>query len=87
MIIQPRFAMPLALAIALAGCGSRATSTAHDASGLRTIEAGTGSLPFVLIHGYGASAEEWIPFTHTIAAQVTKEISTYAGSPNTSRTS
>jgi phospholipase/carboxylesterase len=39
---------------------------ARDASGLRTIEAGSGQLPFVLIHGYGSSAEEWIPFTHTI---------------------
>ncbi len=38
----------------------------HERSGLRTREAGTGALPFVLIHGYGSSAAEWIPFTHTI---------------------
>jgi phospholipase/carboxylesterase len=60
-------ALALALAIAIAGCGPRTSAISHDASGLRTIEAGTGPLPFVLIHGYGSSAEEWIPFTHTIA--------------------
>jgi len=52
--------------LALTGCRPASTSAAHARSGLRTIEAGTGTLPFVLIHGYGSSAEEWIPFTDTI---------------------
>jgi len=55
-----------AIALALTGCRPASTSVAHARSGLRTIEAGTGTLPFVLIHGYGSSAEEWIPFTDTI---------------------
>ncbi|MEO5821887.1 MAG: alpha/beta fold hydrolase [Vicinamibacteraceae bacterium] len=53
--------------MALGGCRSTPPSGAQGATGLRTIEAGTGQLPFVLIHGYGSSAEEWMPFTHTIA--------------------
>jgi phospholipase/carboxylesterase len=61
-------AIPLALAtgLVIGGCRPISTSTANDGSGLRTIEAGTGPLPFVLIHGYGSSAAEWIPFTYTI---------------------
>jgi phospholipase/carboxylesterase len=56
-----------ALAIAAAtACGPRAQIVESGASRLRTIEAGDGTLPFVLIHGYGSSAEEWLPFTHTI---------------------
>ncbi len=51
---------------ALASCRPAPASSAHAGSALRTIEAGTGSLPFVLIHGYGSSADEWLPFTHTI---------------------
>jgi phospholipase/carboxylesterase len=35
-------------------------------SGLRTLEVGSGSRAFILLHGYGASPEEWIPFTETI---------------------
>jgi phospholipase/carboxylesterase len=58
--------LAILLALAIAGCRPISTSTGHDGSGLRTIEAGTGSLPFVLIHGYGSSAAEWIPFTYTI---------------------
>jgi phospholipase/carboxylesterase len=56
----------LATVFAIGGCQAASTSIAHDGSGLRTIEAGTGTLPFVLIHGYGSSATEWIPFTYTI---------------------
>lgn len=60
-------ASALALAVAVAACGPTPASVTHGGSGLRTIEAGTGQLPFVLIHGYGSSAREWVPFTHTIA--------------------
>lgn len=73
MIVLRRVARPLALAtlvgfaIAPAACGPGPTPAVYQASGLRAIEAGTGQLPFVLIHGYGSSAREWIPFTHTIA--------------------
>jgi phospholipase/carboxylesterase len=56
----------LATVLAIGGCRPTSTSIPHDGSGLRTIEAGAGALPFVLIHGYGSSAEEWIPFTYTI---------------------
>jgi phospholipase/carboxylesterase len=56
----------LASALTAAACRAAPTSTAHPASGLRTLDAGTGSLPFVLIHGYGSSADEWLPFTDTI---------------------
>jgi len=61
-----RVAMPLLLAIALAGCGSPPASVTHASSGLHAIEAGSGQLPFVVLHGYGSSAGEWLPFTHTI---------------------
>ena len=54
------------IAVAVVACRPASTSIAHARSGLRTIESGTGTLPFVLIHGYGSSAEEWIPFTYTI---------------------
>ena len=60
------FAVALATGLVIGGCRPTSTSIPHDGSGLRTIEAGTGALPFVLIHGYGSSAEEWIPFTYTI---------------------
>jgi phospholipase/carboxylesterase len=49
-----------------AGCQPAPTSVTPTGSGLRTIEAGTGQLPFVLLHGYGSSPAEWIPFTYTI---------------------
>jgi phospholipase/carboxylesterase len=76
VIAVGRFAAPvagaLALALALApslavgACGAAPRSSTHLGSGLRTIEVGTGQLPFVLIHGYGSSAREWVPFTYTI---------------------
>jgi phospholipase/carboxylesterase len=63
-----RFAVPVVSALVVAaGCAPGTASVTHFGSGLRTIEAGSGQLPFVLIHGYGSSAEEWIPFTYTIA--------------------
>jgi phospholipase/carboxylesterase len=42
------------------------TSATYVRSGLRAIEAGTGQLPFLLLHGYGSSAAAWMPFTFTI---------------------
>jgi phospholipase/carboxylesterase len=59
-------AIGAALAITAAACGPQAQIVESGASQLRTIEAGEGPLPFVLIHGYGSSAEEWLPFTRTI---------------------
>lgn len=53
-------------AAAMPGCRSAPASGTHTRAGLRTLEAGTGELPFVLLHGYGSSADEWIPFTATI---------------------
>jgi phospholipase/carboxylesterase len=38
----------------------------HQGSRLRTWEVGTGAGPFVLIHGYGSTPQEWLPFTATI---------------------
>jgi phospholipase/carboxylesterase len=62
-----RAGLGLGLVAALAaGCGPRGDEIARPGSGLRTIEAGSGPLPFVLIHGFGASAEGWMPFTATI---------------------
>ena len=49
-----------------AGCGPLATEREATGSGLRTFESGTGSLPVVLLHGYGATPREWLPFTFTI---------------------
>jgi phospholipase/carboxylesterase len=55
-----------AAATAVPGCGRQARTVDSPASQLRTIEVGDGRLPFVLIHGYGSSAEEWLPFTYTM---------------------
>jgi phospholipase/carboxylesterase len=60
-------AVALALGLPLGGCGAAPRTSTHAGSGLRTIEVGSGPLPFVLLHGYGSSAREWIPFTYTIA--------------------
>ena len=59
-------ALALAAALAFGGCLPTSTSPGHDGPGLRTIETGGGALPFVLIHGYGSTPAEWIPFTYTI---------------------
>ena len=60
------FAVALATVLAIAAAARGPRRSRMTDSGLRTIEAGSGTLPFVLIHGYGSSAEEWIPFTYTI---------------------
>jgi len=39
---------------------------ANPKSGIRTWEIGTGPLPFLLLHGYGSSPRDWLPFTATI---------------------
>jgi phospholipase/carboxylesterase len=71
-VIAPRRFRAVALAVslaslfAIAACRPAPMSAVHPASGLRTIESGDGALPFVLIHGYGSSPEEWVPFTYTI---------------------
>ena len=56
-----------AIGLAITACGPAPSTVTRAGSGLRTIEAGAGQLPFLLIHGYGSSADEWLPFTHTIA--------------------
>jgi phospholipase/carboxylesterase len=33
---------------------------------IRVIEVGDGRWPLILLHGYGSSAREWLPFTQTI---------------------
>jgi phospholipase/carboxylesterase len=38
----------------------------NPASGLRTLEVGSGAKPFVLLHGYGSRPENWLPFASTI---------------------
>ncbi len=38
----------------------------NPASQLRTWEVGSGRRPLVLLHGYGSSPAEWLPFTATI---------------------
>jgi phospholipase/carboxylesterase len=48
------------------GCAPRPTGQEATGSGLRTFEEGTGSLPAVLLHGYGSTPREWLPFTRTI---------------------
>jgi phospholipase/carboxylesterase len=55
-----RDAPPLKSGSALAGF------VGNPKSGLRTLEVGSGSRAFILLHGYGASANEWVPFTQRI---------------------
>jgi phospholipase/carboxylesterase len=45
---------------------SPATVIQNPSSRLRTWEVGAGRAPLVLLHGYGSSAEQWLPFTQTI---------------------
>jgi phospholipase/carboxylesterase len=64
--------MPAVVVVAsLAGsaCGWAAGPQAtvhHAASGLDAYHVGTGRAPIVLLHGYGARPEEWLPFADTI---------------------
>jgi phospholipase/carboxylesterase len=55
----------LFLAAALLPANSADLRTNHE-SGLRTLEVGTGPAPFVLLHGYGSTPQEWLAFTRTI---------------------
>jgi phospholipase/carboxylesterase len=62
-------ALALAGALATAALGLRpasATLVRNATSKLDTWEVGTGPLPLILMHGYGASPQEWLPFSHTI---------------------
>jgi phospholipase/carboxylesterase len=52
--------------VVAAACRPAPKAVTHSRSGLRTVEAGTGRLPFLLLHGYGSTPAEWIPFTYTI---------------------
>jgi phospholipase/carboxylesterase len=54
------------LVVLATGCLRPGGEAAPTGSGLRTFESGTGSLPVVLVHGYGATPREWLPFTFTI---------------------
>jgi phospholipase/carboxylesterase len=37
-------------------------------SGVRTVEVGTGNIPLVLLHGYGSSPHDWLPYAAAIHA-------------------
>jgi phospholipase/carboxylesterase len=52
------------MAIAIAQPGVSTIDNA--ASGLRTLEVGSGAKSFVLLHGYGSRPENWLPFASTI---------------------
>jgi phospholipase/carboxylesterase len=56
---------PLLLAAALLPAIAPDLQTNH-ASGLRTLEVGTGRSLLVLLHGYGSTPQEWVPFSRTI---------------------
>lgn len=51
-------------AIAWADTDPRLVTNAK--SGLRTWEVGSGSNPFLLLHGYSSSPRDWLPFTATV---------------------
>jgi hypothetical protein len=55
-----RDAAPLESGSALAGFVS------NPQSGLPTLEVGSGSRAFILLHGYGGSPNEWVPFAERI---------------------
>jgi phospholipase/carboxylesterase len=46
--------------------GGAAVVVPNPASGLRTWEVGTGERPLVLLHGYSATPQDWLPFAETI---------------------
>jgi phospholipase/carboxylesterase len=62
--------MALAGALAIAALGLRPASATlvrnNPSSKLDTWEVGPGPLPLILLHGYAASPQEWLPFSHTI---------------------
>jgi phospholipase/carboxylesterase len=41
----------------------------YPQSGIRTLQAGSGHDPFVLLHGYSSKPQDWVPFTKTIQLQ------------------
>jgi phospholipase/carboxylesterase len=56
----------LGCVVALHAGGREPAVILNPGSGLRSFEVGTGALPFVLLHGYGSSPEQWLPFCETI---------------------
>jgi phospholipase/carboxylesterase len=48
----------------MVGCGRAVEPESHSA--IRTHEVGTGARPFVLLHGFSSSPDDWMPFTATI---------------------
>jgi phospholipase/carboxylesterase len=59
------FAAALAAAV-MALRPSPANIVRNPASHLQTWEVGAGNLPLILLHGYAATPQEWLPFSHTI---------------------
>jgi phospholipase/carboxylesterase len=59
-------ALMLAMAVVLVLASAAPDVHVNPGSGLRTLEVGRGRAPFVLLHGYGGSAGEWIPFASGI---------------------
>jgi phospholipase/carboxylesterase len=59
-------AVTLCLALSLAIAQPAVTIVENPASRLRTWEVGVGHRPLVLLHGYGSTAQHWLPFTETI---------------------
>jgi len=49
-----------------AAAAAAAVVVPNPSSGLRTWEVGSGDLPFVLLHGYSAAPQDWLPFVDTI---------------------
>ena len=54
------------VAISIAAAVAFAETLHYDRSGLRTIEVGAGHAPFILLHGYGSSPKDLVPFTQTV---------------------
>jgi phospholipase/carboxylesterase len=52
--------------LVLAGTAQSARTVEYSNSHLRTLEVDDGSRPLVLLHGYGASPEQWLPYVSTI---------------------
>jgi phospholipase/carboxylesterase len=58
-----------AMFLAIAAMGSAQTEPriiTNAKSGLRTWEVGSGSTPYLLLHGYSSSPRDWLPFTATV---------------------